>query len=213
MIISWYGQSCFRIEGKGGSILIDRFSKDIGLREPKIKDNILLVTHDHYDHGNVKDAPDDVTIISGPGEYDIGEVYIGGILSYHDNSKGSERGLNTIYIIRTEGINICHMGDFGQSVLEDDQLDEIGEIDILMIPVGGKYTIDAKQAVDVIRKIEPKIIIPMHYKIAGLNLDIDGPEKFIKEIGLKPENVEKFRVTQKTLPQEEMQLVVFGGEQ
>lgn len=211
MNISWFGQSCFRIEAKEGSILIDPFSKDTGLRPPRIKDDLVLVTHSHYDHSNTEGAdPQTTMIINGPGEYERKGIYVRGILSYHDKNKGQERGLNTIYIIKAEDIVICHMGDFGQDKFEEHQLDDIGDVDILMLPVGGKYTIDYKEAVEVVGQIEPKIIIPMHYKVKDLKIDIDGPDKFVKELGLAPEQADKYKVAKKTLPVEEMKLVTFN---
>lgn len=209
MTIQWFGHSCFRLEGKDVLVLIDPFSKDIGLKPPKIKDNILLLTHSHYDHANTRDAPPETRIIKGPGEYEASGVYIKGIQSFHDSSGGSERGLNTIYVVQMDEVTVCHMGDFGQAKLEEHQLEEIGDVDILMLPVGGAYTIDGKQAVEIVGQIEPKIVIPMHYKITGLSLDISGPDKFLKEIGLIPEKVDKFKITKKLLPAEEMKLVVF----
>jgi len=209
MIISWFGHSCFRLESKDVSILIDPFSKEIGLRPPKIKDNIVLLTHLHYDHADTKEAPPETKIVNGPGEYEMQGIYIKGIQSYHDNSNGAERGLNTIYVIQAEEINICHMGDFGQAKPEEHQLEEIGDVDVLMLPVGGTYTIDGKQAAEIVNQIEPKIIIPMHYKLPDLKIDIAGADKFLKEIGLKAETVDKLKVTKKTLPQEEIKLIMF----
>ena len=117
MTISWYGQSCFKVEGKGVALLFDPFSKDIGLRAPRLNADIFLVTHEHYDHNNVKDAPVNAFIIRGPGEYEKSGVYVEGILSFHDNVQGVQRGLNTIYVVKIEDMRLCHMGDFGQAKL------------------------------------------------------------------------------------------------
>lgn len=218
MTITWFGHSCFRIESKEGlstgsgqvSILIDPFSKDIGLKPPRIKDDLVLITHNHYDHNNIEGADLQTTmVIDGPGEYERKGIYVKGIFSYHDKIRGQERGLNTIYVIKAEDITVCHMGDFGQDKFEEHQLDDIGDIDILMLPVGGKYTIDYKEAVDMISQIEPKVIIPMHYKINDLKIDIDGSDKFVKELGLTPEKVDKYKIAKKNLPVEEMKLVLF----
>jgi len=209
MNITWYGHSCFRIETKEGSVLIDPFSKEIGLRLPKIKDDVVLVTHDHYDHNNTDNLPNDSFLINTPGEYERKGIHIRGIKSFHDDSEGAERGLNTIYVIKTEDMAICHLGDFGQKTLTDKQVSDIGDIDILMIPVGGTYTIGSKEAIGVIGKVNPKIIIPMHYKVSGLKLKIDAPNAFIKEIGLTPEKVDKFKISKKLLPAEETKLVIF----
>ncbi len=209
MTINWYGQSCFRLETKGTSVLIDPFSKEIGLRVPRLNDNIFLVTHEHYDHNNVEGVPPEAFVIRGPGEYEKAGIRMEGIMSYHDNTQGTQRGLNTIYIIRAEDMRLCHLGDLGQAKLTDEQVEQIGDIDILFIPVGGKYTIDGKEAAEVVKQIEPKIIIPMHYKVEGLNIDIDGPQKFLKEIGIKAEEVESYKIAAKNLPTEEIKLITF----
>ena len=209
MTISWFGHACFRIETKESSILIDPFSKEVGLRPPRIKDNLVLVSHHHYDHDNVGEADSASFIIDGPGEYEKQGISVRGIKSFHDKSGGKERGLNTIYVIKAEDMTVCHMGDFGQEKFEDHQLEEIGNVDILMIPVGGVYTIDYKEAVSIIGQIEPKIIIPMHYKIKDLKVEINGSEKFLKEIGLAPEKTDKLRIAKKNLPAEEMKLILF----
>ena len=210
MTISWFGQSCFRIEAKEGSILMDPFSKDIGLKPPKIKDDLVLVSHNHYDHNNVEDAPAETFIIKNPGEYEKNGIAVLGINSYHDKSEGKERGSNTIYVIKAEDMTVCHLGDLGQEKLDEKQVEEIGDVDILMIPVGGSYTINYKEALEVISQIEPKIVIPMHYKIKDLNIDIESADKFVKELGLTPEKVDKFKIAKKTLPAEEVKLVMFN---
>lgn len=208
MTLNWFGQSCFRLEGKDASLLVDPFSREIGLRPPKIKDQIVLVTHEHYDHNNLDEAEKDTMIIRNPGEYESKGIYVQGIASFHDKVQGAERGPNTIYLIKWEDMTICHLGDLGQEKLEDHQLDLIGAVDVLLIPVGGKYTLNYKEAVGVIGQIEPKIIIPMHYKVPGLNIDIEPADKFIKEMGLTPETTDKFKISKKALPQEETKLVV-----
>ena len=209
MIIQYLGHSCFRLESKDISCIIDPFSKEIGIRAPRINDNIVLVSHSHYDHNNIQGAPSNAFVVQNPGEYEVKNIYLRGIRSYHDKSQGAERGPNNIYVIDIEEIKVCHLGDLGQEKLTDSQVDEIGDIDVLMIPVGGTYTINYKEASEIVNQIEPKIVIPMHYKVRGLKLDIDGPEKFIKELGLTPEKVDKLKLAKKLLPSEEMKLVVF----
>ncbi len=210
MTITWFGHSCFRLEAKGSSILIDPFTKDIGLRPPKIKDDIVLVSHDHYDHNNLEGLNPEAFLINTPGEYEKQGIYIKGIMSYHDNSEGKERGLNTIYVVKGEELVLCHMGDFGQEKLTDAQVEAIGDVDVLMLPIGGKYTINYKEAVSLISQIEPKIVIPMHYKLKDLKLDIDGPDKFLKEAGIVPEKVDKLKIAKKTLPIDEVKMVMFN---
>jgi len=189
--------------------LIDRFSEEkTGLRPPKIKDDIVLVTHEHLDHNNIEGLNPEAFLINTPGEYEKKGVAVRGISSYHDKTQGKERGLNTIFVIKAEEMKICHLGDLGQEKLEDKQVEEIGDIDILLVPVGGNYTINYKEAIEVISQIEPKIIIPMHYKIKDLKADIEGPEKFVKELGLTPEKLDKYKIAKKLLPVEEMKLIM-----
>lgn len=204
--------SSSRILDKVGnlSVLIDPFSSQIGLKPPKIKDDIVLVSHQHSDHNNIEGRPDQSFLAKGPGEYEVRGIFIKGIPSFHDKSQGRERGLNTIYSVKMEDMAIVHLGDFGQDKLTEEQVEKIGEIDILMIPIGGTYTINYKEAVEVIQEIEPKIVIPMHYKIPSLKLALDGPDKFLKEISLTPEKAEKsYKIQKKNLPAEEMKLVMF----
>ncbi len=208
MTINWFGQSCFRLEAKEGSILIDPFGKETGLKPPRIKDDIVLVTHGHADHSSVEDINPEAFLIKNPGEYEKKGIAIRGISSYHDKSEGKERGLNTIYVIKAEEMTICHLGDLGQEKLDDKQVEEIGDVDILLVPVGGNYTINAKEAVGVITQIEPKIVIPMHYKLKDLKIDLEGPEKFVKELGLTPEKLDKYKIAKKLLPLEEIKLVM-----
>ena len=209
MTINWFGQSCFRIEAKEGSVLIDPFSKEIGLKPPKIKDDIVLVSHGHDDHNNIEEINPEAFLINTPGEYEKKGIAIRGISSYHDKVEGKERGLNTIYVIKAEDMTICHLGDLGQEKLTESQVDDIGDIDVLLVPIGGNYTINYKEAIGVIGQIEPKIIIPMHYKVKDLKVEIEGPEKFVKELGLVPEKVDKYKIVKKLLPLEEMKLVMF----
>jgi L-ascorbate metabolism protein UlaG (beta-lactamase superfamily) len=222
MHITHLGHSCFRVETKSGStgalqadsgsvsLLIDPFSKDIGLRPPRIKDNLVLVTHDHNDHNNLDGVDSDCFVVNSPGEYERHGLYVRGINSYHDNKEGKDRGLNTIYVIKIEDMTVCHLGDLGQDKLDDAQVEDIGNVDILMIPVGGNYTIDYKTAVKVVSQVEPKVVIPMHYKVKGLKLDIDGLEKFIKELEITPEKVDRFKIVKKNLPVDKTQLIVFN---
>ncbi len=191
------------------AIYIDPFDKSIGLRPPFGQGNIVLTTHDHYDHNNVGTIKGNPFIVEGPGEYEIKGVNIYGTLAFHDSKEGKERGLNTIYVVESEEMRICHLGDLGQRELSEEQLEKMGEIDILMVPVGGNFTLSAEQASRIINQIEPKIVIPMHYKIPGLNLKIDGVDKFLKVMGEgKVEAQEKLVIKKKELPSEEAKIVV-----
>jgi L-ascorbate metabolism protein UlaG (beta-lactamase superfamily) len=218
MQIIWHGQSCFQIvahreKNNQVSIVIDPFSEEIGLRVPKLEADILLITHHHHDHDNIRAVSGSPFLIEGAGEYEIKEAFIQGVPSWHDNLLGKERGTNTIYTIEVEGMRLCHLGDLGQKELTADQLERIGEIDILMIPVGGIYTISAKEAPKIMAQIEPKIIIPMHYQIPKLNPPaggkLDGLDKFLKTMGIKSiEPLPKLLIKKKDLSEEEVKIVV-----
>ncbi len=213
MNITWKGQSCFQITTQKTktpvNITIDPFSPEIGLRPPSSPADIVLVTHDHQDHNNIKAVAGQPLIISGPGEYEIKEVYIQGIPSWHDSVEGKERGANTIYVIDAEDLRVCHLGDLGQKELTEEQLEKIGEVDILMIPVGGNFTISEKEAQKIMSQIEPKITIPMHYLIPKLKAKLDGVDKFLKSLGIKSMHPEpKLSIKKKDILPEEAKIVV-----
>lgn len=210
MVITWYGQSCFKIQSGETVLITDPFDKAIGLTPPRGQVNVVTISHSHYDHNNVESlAAANPFIIEGPGEYEVKGINILGVASFHDAKEGKERGKNTAYIIEMEGIKICHLGDIGQAKLTNEQLELIDGIDILMVPVGGIYTVNGEEAADIINQIEPKIVIPMHYKIPGLTIKLDGVEEFLKEMGSsKVQPVEKLTIKKKELPEEETQIIV-----
>lgn len=214
MIITWQGHSCFKIQDKIGpdgiTVTTDPFDKKIGLKAPNFEADIVTVSHDHDDHNNVSALRGQPFVITSAGEYDIKGVMIEGIDSFHDDKEGKDRGLNIIYRIEMDDISLVHLGDLGQ-VLNDAQLEKLAGTDILMIPVGGKYTLDAKQAVEVIAQIQPRIVIPMHYKVKDLKIDIEGVDKFVKELGVAPTYEEKLKISRKDLPSDDMELVILSA--
>lgn len=212
MNITWYGQSCFKIQNKDITLIADPFEKSVGLKPPFGSADIVTISHDHFDHNNYSVIKSDPFIIDSAGEFEIKKIIIKGIDSYHDDKEGEERGGNIIYTMEVDGLKICHLGDLGQSTLTNKQLEKIGQVDILFIPVGGVFTIDWKLASAIISQIEPRIIIPMHYKIAGLKgdlLKLDGVDKFCNDRGVSPKDaVDRFSVKKSDLPQEESKVVV-----
>jgi len=212
MTITWYGQSCFKIQGKEIILITDPYDKSIGLRPPYIHAGIVTVSHPHDDHNNVKAIKGQPFVIDGPGEYETKGVEVLGIQTFHDKKEGKERGLNTVYVIRMNEISICHLGDLGHLLL-DKQIEDINGVDILLIPVGGVYTINALEAVKVIDSLEPKIVIPMHYKIPKLTMDLHKIDKFCIELGISKANVEeKLVIKKKDLPQEETKVVLLKSQ-
>lgn len=219
MKISWYGQACFQIitenrKKEKVSIAIDPFSEKVGLRLPKLKADILLITHDHHDHNNKAAVSGTVFspkpfIIEGCGEYEIKGIFIRGIPAFHDSVEGKERGRITIYIIESEEMSVCHLGDLGQLELTPEQLDKVNNVDVLMIPVGGKYTITAKEAFKIMSQIEPKITIPMHYSLPKLRANLASVNQFLKTLGIKSlKPIPTLSIKRKDLSEEEAKIVV-----
>jgi L-ascorbate metabolism protein UlaG (beta-lactamase superfamily) len=213
MYITWLGQSCFKLQDKIGPdgvlLVTDPYEDKLGLKMPHFEADIVTISHSHYDHNNIGAIRGNPFIINTAGEYEIKDVFVEGVESAHDEKDGAEHGENIIYRIEMEDISITHLGDLGH-VLDAKQLEKLEGTDILLIPVGGKYTINAAKAVEVISQIEPRIVIPMHYKIPGLKEDLDGLEKFIKELGIKPRTEEKLKISKKDLPQDDMELVILS---
>lgn len=213
MIITWQGHSCFKIQDKigpeGVTLVTDPFDKKIGLKVPNFEADIITVSHQHNDHNNVSALRGKPFVIDSPGEYDRRGVLVEGIDSYHDQQSGENRGSNIIFRIEIDDISVAHLGDLGHP-LDNFQLERLAGTDILLIPVGGKYTIDAEQAVSVIAQIEPRIVIPMHYKVKDLQLDIEGVDKFVKALGITPSYEEKLKIVKRDLPQEDMELVILS---
>lgn len=214
MHIVWHGQSCFQIivspsKGEQVKIVIDPFSEDIGLKLPKLEAEILLVSHSHRDHNNIKAVAGLPFLIDGPGEYEIKKIFIQGISGFHDDAEGKQKGQNTIYTLETEEMKLCHLGDLGQKELSQEQLEKIGDLDILLIPVGGVYTIDAKGAAKIISQIEPRIVIPMHYYIPKLNVKLDRIDEFLRVMGKKSVPAQpKFLIKKKDLTPEETKIII-----
>lgn len=214
MQILWKGHACFQIiatRGKGEQvkIVIDPYDAATGLKLSPLEADIGLITHDHHDHNNVKALKGDPFVIKSPGEYDVKDVLVRGIPSFHDASNGKERGQNTIYVIEAEGISLCHLGDFGQQELTSEQVEAIGNIDILFIPVGGVFTIEGKEAAKIVGQIEPRYVVPMHYQEAKLKVKLDKVDDFLKAMGVKPKEAEsKLTIKVKDLTGEETKVVI-----
>jgi L-ascorbate metabolism protein UlaG (beta-lactamase superfamily) len=180
--IRWHGHACFEITNDLTLVTDPHDGISIGIPAPNVQGDIILVSHDHFDHSSgVKIVEKEgCKIVTDGRKRTISNIEINGVDSFHDENFGSKRGSNVIYKFIIDGIKFCHLGDLGHE-LDDDSVQKIGSIDILFIPIGGNFTIDDKNAWNIINKIKPKIIIPMHYKIGGLSLSIAGLDPFLEQ--------------------------------
>lgn len=182
MDIKYFGHSSFFIKGKEARLVTDPFDPEmIGIIYPKVEADIVTISHQHKDHNNIFAIDGNPLIIDWPGQYEKKGMRITGFKSFHDKKNGEERGENTLFKIEEEEISVLHCGDLG--LIPDAKfLDDIGEVDILIVPVGGFYTINSDEAIELIKKIEPSIIIPMHYN-TGTNKDLAPLSEFLKKMG------------------------------
>ncbi|MBC5647434.1 MBL fold metallo-hydrolase [Christensenella tenuis] len=183
MLIEWIGHSCFYITTEAGkTIIIDPYEDTIGLRVPETRADIVLITHDHFDHKNqayIDGMRNGDVLIADAGVHEVDGIKITGIPVWHDEQQGSERGQVITFLVETDGMRLLHMGDVG-AMPEPSYFEQIGKIDILMIPIGGYYTVDAKGALNIMDIIRPNITIPMHYLVGSLTLtEIAGSHDFL----------------------------------
>jgi len=208
MDIFWLGYSCFRIKGKEATIVTDPYNKVIGYTLGRLSAEIVTVSHDHAGHNNVAAVSGQPRVIDGPGEYEIADVFLTGISSYHDAEKGKKLGKNTIYTVELDDMILCHLGDLGDAPTPA-QVEALGRVDILLAPVGGNCTINAAKAAETVSLLEPKVVIPMHFSTEGLAKELDPLDKFLKEMGLKQAVPQpKATLNKSGLPQETQVVVL-----
>ncbi len=180
MKIKWLGHAAFLISSdKGTRIITDPYGLDERLSYSEIREpaDIITVSHDHFDHGNVAAVSGNPEIVREAGE--VKGIKFDGVLTYHDDALGNERGSNIVFCFKVDGMRICHLGDLGHKLTED-QTNQTGNVDILLIPVGGFFTIDAETATQVCGQLKPKVIIPMHFKNDRCDFPISGVDEFLR---------------------------------
>ncbi len=219
MDITWLGHSSFKIRGKEGTVVTDPFDpKSVGLEWKTPKADVVTVSHGHHDHNNVEGvqasagrSEKGIFVVEGPGEYEVQGIVVRGWSTFHDEVSGKKSGKNVVYLIEMERIKVLHLGDLGHE-LSAELLEDIGQVDVLLVPVGGVYTIDSKTAAKVSKAISPAYVVPMHYQVRGLApevfKDLTGVDEFLKEMDVeKGEPMEKLSVAMSSLP-EDTQVVV-----
>jgi L-ascorbate metabolism protein UlaG (beta-lactamase superfamily) len=214
MEITWLGHSCFRIRGKDATVLTDPCAKTTGYSIGKPTADIVTISHDHPAHNNVAAVAGEPRVIQGPGEFEISDVLIMGIGTYHDDEKGKRLGKNIAYVFELDDVRVCHLGDLGH-VPTPEQVEELSGVDILLAPVGGGDTIDAAAAAETVSLLEPKLVIPMHYKTPASAGDLEPIERFLKEMAAPAalnERQPKLSITKSTLPHEtKVQVLDYKG--
>src|SRR5581483_1841305 len=212
MEIIWYGLSCFRLRGKEATVLTDPCPPSSGYNPGKPTADIVTISHPHENHSYRKGVAGSPRFIDSPGEYEIEGVFISGTSTYHDSKRGSDRGNNIAFVFEQENLSVCHLGDLGHTPTSA-QVEEMAGVDVLMVPVGGHSTIDATAAAEVVALLEPKLVIPMHYKTPGSTLELEPLDRFLKEVGVSSYEAQpKLSITASSLPHE-MQVVVLDCKQ
>jgi L-ascorbate metabolism protein UlaG (beta-lactamase superfamily) len=201
MEITWYGRACFRLKGREATVITDPCPPPTGFVAGKHEVDLLTISHSHPDHAYTRSITADLTL-TRPGEYEHRNLLVTGIRTFHDGARGAERGENVIFAVEIDGVHVCHLGDLGH-LLTEEQLAELGPIDVLLVPAGGNFTITPAEAAEVVAQISPKIVIPMHFATDGASADLLGPERFLHELAVsEPIRQPKAVVHASSLPEE-----------
>ena len=215
MEVTWYGHSCFRLRERDATVVTDPFDKTLGYELPRVRTDIVTVSHDHPHHNYAKAVKGDFNVVDGPGEYEIKSVFITGIATHPSRRRNTSNedgdngdGRNVIFVFEFNGLTICHLGNLAQ-VPTQTQVEALSNVDVLLVPVGGSTSLNAAQAAEIISLIEPYVVIPMHYKTSAISLKLDEVQKFLKEMGTpRIEPVDVLKVTRSSLPQETQVVVL-----
>jgi len=213
MEITWYGQTCFRLSERGlATVVTDPYPPDAGLGFSRPRANIVTVSYDNPECRYTKGVRGPFKLLDGPGEYEIGGVFITGIPTFADGKRGASRGLNTIFTFDFGGLTVCHLGRLGH-VPTQSQVENLGTVNILLVPVGGGGSLSPARASEVISLFEPSLVIPMYYKVRGLKISLGTLGRFLKEMGLEKVDSQEALKASRTSLSEETQVVVLEPKQ
>lgn len=199
MKIQYIGHSCFLLQASDGTSIVTDPYGDVGLPFPRISAAAVTVSHGHYDHCNVEAVGGHPRVFSEAGKFSVGNISIEASESFHDDVKGTKRGKNLIFSFLIDGVRVCHMGDIGQK-FDFSFVNGITKPDVLLIPVGGNYTIDGEEAAKYVDALDPAVVIPMHYHVRGLTVDIEDERRFLRAMGGKFSTKKELSFTAATLP-------------
>ena len=178
------GHGCFRLRGKSAAVVSDPYPPTLGPKLPRLEADLLTISHEHENHAYTRAVKDGAYVIAGPGEYEVAGVVVNGLPTYHDTAGGAEHGRNTVYVIELDEVRVCHLGDLGHG-LDDAMLGAIGNVDLLLAPVGGGRTLDGARAAEVVRQVEPRMVVPMHYALPAIKKELAPVERFLQEMGVE----------------------------
>jgi len=206
--VTWLGHGCFRLRGRAAAVVTDPYPPAIGLKLSRMDAEVVTVSHDHDNHSYTQVVRDGAYEIRGPGEYEVAGVSVIGVPTYHDSEKGAKQGRNTVYLIEIDDVRVCHLGDLGHK-LGDVEAETVASPDVLLVPVGGQTAMNGAQAAEVVRQLEPRYVVPMHYAIPGLKLQLDPIDRFLKEMGVtSSEPQAKLAVQKSSVTEYETKVVV-----
>ena len=202
--ITWLGHSCFRLRDRSATVVTDPYGKDIGLILPRVRADIVTISHDADDHNYVKGVKGDFRVLAGPGEYEVSSVFVTGLELRGSKKKEVAVGpRNTVFLFEFDDLTVCHLGDLNIVPTQAQVEEALGAVDVLLIPVGGEESLNASQASEVVSLLEPHIVIPMHYHVPEVSMNLDPVGKFLKEMGLdKVAPQESLKVSRSGLPDE-----------
>jgi len=210
MEIFWYGHSCFRLTERGmASVVIDPYDHElVGYFPHKIKADIVAISHDAPGHNFINATKGANHFITGPGEYEIGGVFITAVQTDGIGKKNSESPRNTLCVFDYGGLTVAHLGNL-KDVPTQSEVEALGNVNIVLLPIGGGSGLNAAKGAEIVSQLEPNIIIPMHYQTKDSSIKLDGLDKFIKEMGLQPiEPIPSLKITKSGLPSESKVIVL-----
>ena len=182
MDVTWHGHACFRLRGRSAAAVTDPYPPALGPRL-KLEADVVTLSHPHENHAYAAGVGGRPFVVSGPGEYEIAGITVTGVPAYHDDVEGAELGRNTVFVVDIDDVRVCHLGDLGHK-LDEATTEAFGTVDVLLVPVGGKKTLQPSAAAEVVRLIEPRYVVPMHYSVTGMKAALGGVDTFLSEMGV-----------------------------
>ncbi|MDQ6772732.1 MAG: MBL fold metallo-hydrolase [Candidatus Dormibacteraeota bacterium] len=207
MDVTWLGHGCFRLRGRGATVITDPYPPAAGPRLRGLDADVVTVSHGHDNHSFTEVVGSDPFLVEGPGEYEASGVTVLGLSTFHDRDQGASHGRNTIYVIDLDDVRVCHLGDLGHA-LDDETLDRLGNIDVLLVPVGGGHALDAVHAAEVVRQVEPRVVVPMHFAHPAVKVELGSLDRFLKEMGVAEAEAQPKLAIQASAGDSETRLVV-----